>query len=754
MPLPDSAQLSLQVNSNAVQSKPKHAMIVRMSAETLDALEAFPNHPPLSFDFGDHPGIYIGDTFFPMRPQKESSPHELYLRAASAAKPMAPLKLYANVIGKFMVERQLGEKVTDKVRQQTMVAKQQHLERQAILLDQPPIPVSGTKHSKRKIPGSGTVVKKTPLSEHLRVPSSSSRKVSPIPQNTPSSKANADVRRRLVHCLAMSPRLSEEAVKMVGGAIISTPARDGLLALLEEVAEQQPPNRGDKSPRPWMLKPQTWTEVRPFEWPKLTEQERVAMARQARLAFKALKIPESDPAWDNVRYRPTATAPPPIAASSSSKSSTSAQPETKRSAITTKEAKLKSKQDASRTKGEIQIKDESNKATVARVNAIKREEADRSSTPSDAGSGTKTAASRRLPGSGYQAKKSPQPSAAQLERSGTPVDGRAAPKPSLPASLPPKPSSVVPPAGGSQARKTISTMPPKAMKKEDESDRERGKEYERQREREQREREEVEKEKRRREKERISKERAASDALKRKMVSQDMDSLDDASSKSSLSKRRKLDDGSSGASSARAQDAGLLGSKKTHEPSPVPRIKVKTETSPPQPTTPNQERRSTTASTHKSERPSKSRRRSPIYTSSEDEGEIPQPRKRHPSPPPVSDRSLSSDQPSTERTQRHRTTRTTYPPATDHAALRALYHSQYSNYLKAFGKVVAQKHKIEAILNGESEAEMDIMDLDDLIKLSMEHKSLKTELESIREIYTKGTMAAVAATGSGGSPSE
>lgn len=170
-----------------------------------------------------------------MRPQKESSPHELYLRAASAAKPMAPLKLYANVIGKFMVERQLGEKVTDKVRQQTMVAKQQHLERQAILLDQPPIPVSGTKHSKRKIPGSGTVVKKTPLSEHLRVPSSSSRKVSPIPQNTPSSKANADVRRRLVHCLAMSPRLSEEAVKMVGGAIISTPARDGLLALLEEV---------------------------------------------------------------------------------------------------------------------------------------------------------------------------------------------------------------------------------------------------------------------------------------------------------------------------------------------------------------------------------------------------------------------------------------------------------------------------------------------------------------------------------------
>lgn len=55
MPLPDTAHLSLHVRSNALQSKPKRAMIVRMSAETLDALEAFPNHPPMSLDFGDNP---------------------------------------------------------------------------------------------------------------------------------------------------------------------------------------------------------------------------------------------------------------------------------------------------------------------------------------------------------------------------------------------------------------------------------------------------------------------------------------------------------------------------------------------------------------------------------------------------------------------------------------------------------------------------------------------------------------------------
>ncbi|KAF8134447.1 hypothetical protein EV363DRAFT_1323555, partial [Boletus edulis] len=666
MPLPDSTCLSLQVNSNAVQSKPKRAMIVRMSAETLDALEAFPNNPSLSFDFGDIPGIHIGNAFFPMRPQKESSPHELYLRAASAAKPMAPLKLYASVIGKFMVERQLGNKVTDKVRHQTMVAKQEHMERRAILLDKPPIPVSGSKHAKRKIPGSGTVVlNKTPASEHLRVASPSTaspRKVSPLPQNT---RANVDVRRRLVHCLAISPRLSDEAVKMVGGAKPSTSARDELLALLQDVAEQRAPQRrGDITPRPWSLKPQTWTEVRPFDWPKLTEPERVAMARQARIVFQALKIPESDPVWDNVRYRSTT-----------------------------------------------------------------------STVPTAAQSAAKTIASRRLPGSGYQAKKSPQSSTSAAERPGTPVDPRPAPKPSLPPSLPQKPSPTAPPP---------SRIPDREREREK---RERAKEKQRQEWEKDQERAEVEKRERARQKERETIER---EKRRREKQRERQEISNDASSKPPLPKRRKLDDGSS---LPKARDAPLP-KKPVHEPSPVPRLKTKKDVpSTAHASAPSQDRHAASGPTHKPERPSKHsastkpRRRSPIYTSSSDEGEIPQPRKRNPSPPSVSDRSIS-DQPPTERAPRQqRSTRMAYPPPTDHAALRALYQSQYSTYLGTFSKIVAQKRKIEAILNGDSEAEVDVMDPDDLMKLSNEHKSLKTELKNIHEIYTKGSAAAVLAGG-------
>lgn len=534
------------------------------------------------------------------------------------------------------------------------------------------------------------------------------------------------------------------------------------------------------------------------------------MARQARMVFNALKIPESDSAWDNVRYRPTASAipaPPSMAPSNSTRSSTSAQPESKRSTITSKDTKLKSKLDPPRTKGEVQMKDESSKATASRLNnAMKRPDADRPIPPSDSTSAAKTVASRRLPGSGYQVKKSPQPSAGVTEKSGT-LDPRLAPKPSHPPSLPQKPPSAMPPASGTHARKTIPTVPPKPMKKEDESDRERDREYDRQRERErekrerekekqewerererervevdrrekakqtereaierekrQREkeqrREEMKKDKRQREKERILKEKAAAGAVpafKRKMATQDTDeTLDDASSKAPQPKRRKLDDGTSLASSLKVRDAELS-KKAVHEPSPVPRLKIKKDSSSPQASASSQDRRVTASASgpmHKPERPSKAssakpRRRSPIYTSSEDEGEIPQPRKHNPSPPPVSDRSNSSDQPQSEKAPRyHRTTRGTYPPATDHAALRALYQSQYVTYLGTFGKVVAQKHKIEAMLNGDSEAEVDVMDPDELIKLSMEHKSLKTELEQIRDIYARGTMDA--ATGRGG----
>ncbi|KAL4073800.1 hypothetical protein V8B97DRAFT_1936433 [Scleroderma yunnanense] len=775
MPLPDNGPLSLHVHSslgNAVQSKPKQAMIIRMSAETLEALESFPNHPEMHFDFGDNPGIYIGETFYPMRSQKESSPHEIYLRTSSAAKPNVPLKLYANVIGKFMVERQLGAKITDGVRQRTIEAKKAHSERQAILLEQPPIPTPGFKPSKRKAPGTGTVVKKSvPSMDQLRVASSSTappRKVSPLPHNPPSSKANADVRRRLVHCLAIQSRLADDAIRMVGGANISVQAREDLLGLLEDVAEQTaPPKKGDKSPRPWTLRPHTWTEVRPYEWPKLTEAERTAMARQARLAFKALKIPESDPAWDNVRYRSTAPvigtplSNPLPAASSGSRSlatvppvSTPTQPEPKRP-VMSKETKQKTKSDASRTKGGVSMKDESAKVSAPRVVSMKKDETERLASSSSDSTVTKSVPTRRLPGSGYQVKKIPQAFGVAADgvtaKPATSGDARPPQRHSLPAPLPSKPSSPLPQLPSVQARKAGPVVPSKPARRVDESDRERDKEMEREREREQRDREKRRELKlKEREREKLAMERATPSAgSKRKTANLDPIHTQDEESSSKtepIPKKRKVEEGilpAATSSSSRPRDLQLP-KKLVQETVPPLRQKIKKEQSPPlRGSLSGQGRLSPSPSQlPKVDRPKingtsmKTKRKSPIYTSSEDEGEIPQPelqtRQRKPSPlPSVTDYKANG------KDFRHRP-RLSYPLPSDHAALRARYRSSYTDYLDTFSKIVIQKQKIEAILKGESESDVDLMDPEELTKLSLEHKILKEELEAIQEMYMKG----------------
>jgi len=60
MPLPVAVNgtISLQGptrQGDAPQPLTKRAMIIRMSDETLEALAAYPVHPPLQFEFGDTP---------------------------------------------------------------------------------------------------------------------------------------------------------------------------------------------------------------------------------------------------------------------------------------------------------------------------------------------------------------------------------------------------------------------------------------------------------------------------------------------------------------------------------------------------------------------------------------------------------------------------------------------------------------------------------------------------------------------------
>lgn len=183
-----------------------------------------------------------------MRPLREQSPHELYLRSSSAAKPMAPLKLYANVTGKFTVERELGEKVQEQVRDRTQVAEKQRTERKVQMLDAPPdIPRVNGKKRKAPSSSSSSLLKQAAHNDHLRNMSAatasagvSARVASPLPlrPTTPGGQ-DKSVRRRMVQYLAVSPRLTDEVVRALGGAECDSSTRKTLLELLEEVSRCQ-----------------------------------------------------------------------------------------------------------------------------------------------------------------------------------------------------------------------------------------------------------------------------------------------------------------------------------------------------------------------------------------------------------------------------------------------------------------------------------------------------------------------------------
>jgi RNA polymerase II elongation factor ELL len=178
-----------------------------------------------------------------MRSLKETSPHELYLRLASAAKPMAALRLHGNVVGKFTVERELGEKVQDKVRDRTLVAEKQRLERKAILLDTPP-DLSPAKNGKKRKPSSTSTARNAAKSRNellpsLKVPSSQTipRPTTPRPSGQPSpNKDNLrDPFNRVVHCLAQRPRSPDDVIRLVGGSGASSVLKRELLDILREV---------------------------------------------------------------------------------------------------------------------------------------------------------------------------------------------------------------------------------------------------------------------------------------------------------------------------------------------------------------------------------------------------------------------------------------------------------------------------------------------------------------------------------------
>ncbi|TBU33713.1 hypothetical protein BD311DRAFT_794033 [Dichomitus squalens] len=772
MPLPANSTVLLQGSSqpgDPLGYKPKQAMLIRMTQETFEALQDPETHSSLEFNFGNAPGLYIGGTFFPVQPSRENAHnHELYLRTPSAQKPRAPLKLFGSVIGKFRVERQLDEKVEESVRDRTLEAAKQRTERHTKYLDTPPdLSYSNSKTGTKKKTGAASRVsvqaKSYPVSKPSPLPS---RDVHTAASSSSLSAADQQTRERIIHFLALEPRTMSKTLDACCGKDRTEEQERKYEALIRQVAEPMPVKKGDTGGPPlWHLQRESWREVRPYTFPKLSEEERLGLSRQARLVFKALQIPESDPIWNNVRHRIAS------GAASGSAGPSAPAPE-KNGVVMTKNSTKKAKGEGTRKRPldiAIPSKDESGSAKA------KSRDVDEGSAAGTPMSASRPTMGRRLPGSGFKVKPSPTPPTERRTHSplppppkkAGPVDAReskrSAPEPSGSAKpLPP----IAPPQTQESRSASVSAAAAKIRKKEAQSSAGTSRTAESRREERERERERVrERDHAAEEKLRVKEKERASPlpilpasaplpSFKRKKPPQDGNDSEyserEPSLSASSSKKRKLDaEPPSSTEKARSRDLSLPKKPVVREPSPLapPRQKIKTEPSPlsssfspprpslpPKPVGAEKHQTSSSSSSVKSakateavapSRPSgKSKRRSPIYTSSsQDESETSVPVSRPRTAVPTAHRDSPSAEPPAKRRRLSKVHVPRFKPRplpSDLASLRKYYRSCYSTYLDLYGEQTKRRNRIQRMLKrlegeqGEESAPSD-EDMEDLV---------------------------------------
>ena len=181
---------------------------------------------------------------------QESTPHELYLRSALASKINAPLKLYADIAGKFIVGRELNGKTESKVHQSTADAQKSKSGGRIVVLDAPLTLASSAtkskssappKKQKRKPAASGPIAVADRRVTHVirakNEGSSAARGQSPPPPppTSQSSPVSPAMRAQMIHLLAKGSRTKEDVLNQVGGSQASEALRVQLNELLVTV---------------------------------------------------------------------------------------------------------------------------------------------------------------------------------------------------------------------------------------------------------------------------------------------------------------------------------------------------------------------------------------------------------------------------------------------------------------------------------------------------------------------------------------
>ncbi|KAG6821001.1 hypothetical protein H0H93_008630 [Arthromyces matolae] len=694
-------------------------------------------------ELGNAPGIHIDGTFYPMRMQKEETPHEVYLRMPRNERNgnNTALKLYANVSQKLFIEHsEIGDDLKGKIREKTLEAAKQRDDRKTKFIDTPPIqPPSKAVKKKKETPLFRNAIRPSDQAKLSASTSSSARVPSPSPTPQLPETSLVGLRERLLRCLTLEERGRDAILRSVAGGESAATQR-AAVNLLNELAEPKSPlKKGeDVGNKIWCLKAESWLLVRPKEWPRLTEQQRLHLFKEGKKQLKSLpRLSENDPVWANFKSSksdgPTMSTAPPKASAVHSWERTMSDLPT-RNGITSAEARKPKPKPKPDLGAEIPMKDESLTAKVRVHDPVAKGK-------------EPVALAKRGPGSGFQAGKSNLQNPIELPE----VPSNAAisrPKPTEKAMHANRPSITSKGAPAVQTSSKDKTPTEAVMASRIKKLRESDAYFS-----------EVERD-------RLAKSKGAAEQerqpnVKRKQVLREGPDANPSASVSVPHKKRKTENGSVVPTSSiepRSRATPICESpqppprpRQSKEPSPLPLSLPKINKKSNPPPRPNASAHATrnmmseASSAEQSSRDSalgdikvngKRRRGSPIYTSSEDEGESPKVRRivsKAPSPPPDANRHKA-------RTKGNE--RVTRPLPTDHASLRMRYTTTYAQCMNAFTALLAQKTKIDTLLqNGErglvtdSDGDDELMDAEDLKKLSHNYERLHEELETIRQKF-------------------
>ena len=167
---------------------------------------------------------------------------------------------------------------------------------------------------------------------------------------------------------------------------------------------------------------------------------------------------------------------------------------------------------------------------------------------------------------------------------------------------------------------------------------------------------------------------------------------------------------------------------RVREPSPSPRKSQQSSTPSTQHSRDSSEKPIASARGTSKSHSGKFKRGSSIYTSSDDEMPL---KKQTQAPQPKT----STNVPPQHKKKRDLPPRPPLP--SDPAGIRTVYRERYVPYITTYGKVVAQKAKLEEALSGSVSSDMDLMDEDEVTKLANELRMYQRELEAIEAAYKK-----------------